>query len=290
MLSNHNKPIRESLAEYAQGVIGGLLFSFPLLYTMEIWYAGFLAQPYQLIVMMMATFLLLLGYNRFAGMHPGTSWKNVVIDSFEEIGIGLVMSFCILLMLNRIQLEENSLDEIMGKVITEAMFVSIGVSIGTAQLGSSAKEENEGEDSEPSEAEKAGTERRSGKVALVVLALCGSIIVGGSVAPTEEVLLIAVEAKPYHILGICLASILLSLVVCYFSDFKGVDRPDDQPTLYEIVFETCLTYCTALIASAFVIWYFFGFSDTGFWNILAQWIVLGLIASLGASAGRLLIK
>jgi len=241
-------------------------------------------------VMMLATFLLLLGYNRFAGMHPGTSWKNVVIDSFEEMGIGLVMSFCILLMLNRIQLGENSLDEIMGKVITEAMFVSIGVSIGTAQLGNSAKEEQEEEDREPSEAEKAGIDRRSGKVALVVLALCGSIIVGGSVAPTEEVLLIAVEAKPYHILMIALASILLSLIVCYFSDFKGIDRPDDQPTLYEIVFETCLTYCTALIASAFVIWYFFGFSDTGFWNILAQCIVLGLIASLGASAGRLLIK
>lgn len=290
MLTDHNKPIRESLAEYAQGVIGGLLFSFPLLYTMEIWYAGFMAQPYQLIVMMLATFLLLLGYNRFAGMHPGTSWKNVVIDSFEEMGIGLVMSFCILLMLNRIQLGENSLDEIMGKVITEAMFVSIGVSIGTAQLGNSAKEEQEEEDREPSEAEKAGIDRRSGKVALVVLALCGSIIVGGSVAPTEEVLLIAVEAKPYHILMIALASILLSLIVCYFSDFKGIDRPDDQPTLYEIVFETCLTYCTALIASAFVIWYFFGFSDTGFWNILAQCIVLGLIASLGASAGRLLIK
>lgn len=286
MLANHNKPIKESLAEYAQGVIGGLLFSFPLLYTMEIWYAGFMAQPYQLIVMMLATFLLLLGYNRFAGMHPGTSWKNVVIDSFEEMGIGLVMSFCILLMLNRIQLGENSLDEIMGKVITEAMFVSIGVSIGTAQLGNSAKEE----DREPSEAEKAGIDRRSGKVALVVLALCGSIIVGGSVAPTEEVLLIAVEAKPYHILMIALASILLSLIVCYFSDFKGIDRPDDQPTLYEIVFETCLTYCTALIASTFVIWYFFGFSDTAFWNILAQCVVLGLIASLGASAGRLLIK
>jgi len=292
MLSNHNKPIKESLAEYAQGVIGGLLFSFPLLYTMEIWYAGFMAQPYQLIVMMVATFLLLLGYNRFAGMHPGTTWKDVVIDSFEEMGIGLVMSFCILLMLNRIQLGENSIDEIMGKVITEAMFVSIGVSIGTAQLGNSAKaeDEEEGEKKEPSEAEKEGKERRSGKVALVVLALCGSIIVGGSVAPTEEVLLIAVEAKPYHILVIALASILLSLIVCYFSDFKGIDRPDDQPTLYEIAFETCLTYCTALVASVFVTWYFFGFSDTSFWNIMAQCVVLGLIASLGASAGRLLIK
>jgi putative integral membrane protein (TIGR02587 family) len=292
MLSNHNKPVKESLAEYAQGVIGGLLFSFPLLYTMEIWYAGFLAQPYHLVVMMVGTFLLLLGYNRFAGMHPGTTWKNVIIDSFEEMGIGLVMSFCILLMLNIIQLGENSPNEIMGKVITEAMFVSIGVSIGTAQLGNSAKEEiGEEEDKEPSDAEKEGKERRSSKVALVVLALCGSILVAGSVAPTEEVLLIAVEAKPLHILIIAIASILLSLVVCYFSDFKGIDRPDDQPpTLYQIVFETCLTYCAALIASAFVIWYFFGFSETGFWNIMAQCIVLGLIASLGASAGRLLIK
>lgn len=293
MLSNHNKPIKESLAEYAQGVIGGLLFSFPLLYTMEIWHAGFLAQPYHLVVMMVGTFLLLLGYNRFAGMHPGTSWKNVVIDSFEEMGIGMIMSFCILLMLNIIQLGENSTDEIMGKVITEAMFVSIGVSIGTAQLGDSAKEGNgeEGEDREPSEAEKKGKEWRSSKVALVVLALCGSMLVAGSVAPTEEVLLIAVTAKPLHILIIAIVSILLSLVVCYFSDFKGIDRPDNQsPTVYEIVFETCLTYCSALIASVFAIWYFFGFSDTGLWNIVAQCIVLGLIASLGASAGRLLIK
>src|SRR5690606_8171069 len=152
MLANHNKPIQESIAEYAQGIIGGLLFSFPLLYTMEIWYAGFLAQPYQLAVMMVATFLLLLGYNRFAGMHPGASWKNVVIDSFEEMGIGLVMSFCIFLMINLIQLGENSADEILGKIITEAMFVSIGVSVGTAQLGNSAKEAN-GEQEEASEKE-----------------------------------------------------------------------------------------------------------------------------------------
>lgn len=290
MSSRHNKPIKESLVEYAQGAVGGLLFSFPLLYTMEIWYAGFLAQPYQLVVMMVATFLLLLGYNRFAGMHPGTTWKNVVIDSFEEMGIGLVMSFCILLMLNRIQLGENSADEILGKIITEAMFVSIGVSVGTAQLGNSAKEAN-GEQEEASEKEdKEDKDIRSGKLALVVLALCGSILVGGSVAPTEEVLLIAVEAKPIHILSLAISSILLSLVVCYFSDFKGIDRKGNRVTLYEIVFETCLTYCTALIASAFVIWYFFGFADTGFWNIFAQCIALGVISSLGASAGRLLIK
>jgi len=288
----NDKPIKESIVEYAQGIVGGLLFSFPLLYTMEVWYAGFLAQPFHLMIMVLATFLLLLGYNRYAGMHPGTSWKDVVIDSFEEMGIGLVMSFLLLLMLNRIQIMDNSFDEIMGKVITEAMFVSIGVSVGTAQLGNSVKEDNnqQGEDKEPSKAEKIGKKRRSTKFALIVLALCGSIIVGGSVAPTEEVLLLAAEAKPVHLLVIAIISILLSMVVCYFSDFQGTDRPDTQPTLYDIVFETCLSYSTALIASVFILWYFVGFNNTGIWTIISQCVVLGLIASLGASAGRLLIK
>src|SRR5690554_4499618 len=164
---SNNKPIAESIAEYAQGIVGGLLFSFPLLFTMEVWYAGFLAQPFQLLIMIVATFLLLLGYNRYAGMHPGTTWKNVVIDSVEEMGIGLLMSFLILLMLNRIQIGASSLDEIMGKVIMEAMFVSIGVSIGTAQLGS--REQDEEKDSASSGEENSKHKNRSGRSAMLVL-------------------------------------------------------------------------------------------------------------------------
>jgi len=288
----HDKPIKESIIEYAQGIVGGLLFSFPLLYTMEVWQMGLLVQPFHLIIIMMVTFLLLLGYNRYAGMHPGTTWKNVIIDSFEEMGLGLVLSFLILLMLNRINLTDNSVDEIMGKIIIEAMLVSIGVSIGTAQLGSSTNEEEDGQEEkkETSETEKIGLERRSSKMAMAVLALCGSIIVGGSVAPTEEVLLIAIEASPQHILSMAIASLLMSLIVCYFSNFKGTDRSDTKPTLYEIVFETSICYSVALIASAFILWYFGGFSNLSLWNIVAQCIVLGVIASLGASAGRLLIK
>ncbi|MEX2594647.1 MAG: TIGR02587 family membrane protein [Anditalea sp.] len=289
----NNKPVKESIVEYAQGSVGGLLFSFPLLYTMEVWYSGYLVQPGNLIIMVIVTFLLLLGYNRYSGMHPGTSWKNVVIDSFEEMGIGLIMSFCILLMLNRIQLHADSLDEIMGKVIIEAMVVSIGVSIGTAQLGSSAKEngdQKEDQEKELSDAEKAGKKRRSSKTALVVLALCGSIVVGGSVAPTEEVLLIAAEATPLHILLMSIASILLSMVVCYFIDFKGTGQSEKKPAIYDIIFDTCLSYSAALVSSIFVLWYFGAFSNLSFWNIVAQCIVLGVISSLGASAGRLLFK
>ena len=281
-----NKPIRESIIEYTQGIVGGLLFSFPLLYTMEVWEASFIVQPFSLIVMVLATFGLLLGYNRYAGMHPSTSWKNVVIDSFEEMGIGLVLSFALLLMLSRIHVAENSLDEIAGKTIMEAMFVSIGVSIGTAQLGTSAKENGDNAD----ENQKTHKERRSGRVAMAVLALCGSVLVGGSVAPTEEVLLIAQESSPVHILMMAIVSLSLCTVVCYFSDFKGTTKSEKPPAAYDVIFDTCLSYCIALIAAAFVIWFFWDIENTGFSLFVSQCIVLGVIASLGASAGRLLIK
>ncbi len=129
------RPIHESLQEYGRGIAGGLLFSFPLLYTMEVWWKGFIATPLQLILVILFTFVLLMGYNRFAGMHPEASWKDVMIDSVEELGLGFLLSFGLLSMLGRIEIGSTSLVESMGKVVIEAMVVSIGVSIGTAQLG-----------------------------------------------------------------------------------------------------------------------------------------------------------
>lgn len=284
------RPVRKSLQEYARGIAGGLLFSFPLLFTMEVWWAGFIATPFQLLIMVVVTYLLLLGYNRYAGMRPGASWRSVFIDSVEEMGLGIILSFAVLYVLNRIQFGEMSTDEIMGKIIIEAMAVSIGVSIGTAQLGS-PEDEPEEEDEVQTEAKEAGwrTGLRS-KVSLVVLALCGSVIVGGNVAPTEEVVLLAVGAAPFHILLMALLSLALSVVVVYFSDFHGTGRHQNGNLFFAITVDTCLSYLTALAASAFLLWFFGRFEGVSFEIAIAQCIVLGVLASLGASAGRLLIK
>jgi len=55
------RTVSQSLREYARGVAGGLLFSLPLLYTMEVWWAGFVAHPWRLALYVAGTFLLLLG-------------------------------------------------------------------------------------------------------------------------------------------------------------------------------------------------------------------------------------
>lgn len=285
-----SRPVSQSLKEYARGIAGGLLFSFPLLYTMEVWWAGFVAKPLDLMVLVVVTYLLLLGYNRYAGMRADVSWRSVFVDSIEEMGIGIALSFGMLLMLNRISIGSMSIEEIMGKVIIEAMAVSIGVSVGTAQLGVGKEGDPQNRDYDADKQSDEQNGRNTSKMAAVVLSLCGAILVGGNVAPTEEILMIAVEAEPIHILFMAIVSILLSVVVVYFSDFKGSEVRLSGSFVFDVTLNTCLSYLIALAASAFALWFFGRFDNIGFWKSFAQCITLGVIASLGASAGRMLIK
>jgi len=59
---------------------------------------------------------------------------EVAIDSVEEMGLGLLIAAFVLWLLGQITFD-MTVNEILGKIIIEAMTVAIGVSIGTAQLG-----------------------------------------------------------------------------------------------------------------------------------------------------------
>src|SRR5690606_35580765 len=126
--------ISETTKEYGRGLAGGLLFSLPLLYTMEVWWTGFIVNSWTMIAYLLMTFLLLLGYNRYAGMRYDAKFREVIIDSVEEMGIGLVVAATVLFLLGRITFQMPA-SEIIGKIVIEAMTVAIGVSVGTAQLG-----------------------------------------------------------------------------------------------------------------------------------------------------------
>jgi len=84
------------------GIAGGLLFSLPLLYTMEVWWAGFTTHPLRLLIYVLATFTLLLGYNRYSGLRCDASPAEVAIDSVEEMGLGLLIAAFVLWLLGQI--------------------------------------------------------------------------------------------------------------------------------------------------------------------------------------------
>ncbi len=274
------KSVSDSLKEYARGITGGLLFSLPLLYTMEVWWLGFSIQPYQLLIYIVATFLLLLGYNNYAGVHEDATFKEVIIDSVEEIGIGFILSVLVLWLAGRIDFSEMNINEIMGKTIVETMTVAIGVSVGTAQLGGDTTSGNNDKNDD----------RNIGGAGHAVLALCGSVLIAGNVAPTDEIPMIAMEISTFRLLMIVLVSLALGTVILFFSNFRKSSKLPSGSLSLAVMFETFTAYVIALITSALMLWFFGRFSDIHFSTAVSEVIVLGLPAVLGASAGRLLIK
>ncbi|WP_048919367.1 TIGR02587 family membrane protein [Rufibacter radiotolerans] len=281
-----DRTIEESLQEYGRGIIGGLLFSLPMLYTMEVWWTSFHIVPWQLVLYIVVTFVLLLAYNTYAGLRPSASWKEVAIDSVEEMGLGLLLSFLILWLLGRIDLGEMPLERVVYKVVVEAMTVAIGVSVGTAQLGASGDEEEEQkeEGNEPLGLQQAST------LEAVLLATCAGMLFGANIAPTDEVVMIAASVTPFQLLLLCLASLALSTLVLFYIGFKGAyETPaNEKPKLLELLWSVSITYATAFCVSAGALWFFGRFNGAGLEFCIAMTVVLAMVSSLGASAGRFL--
>lgn len=277
------RPIGKSLQEYARGVAGGLLFSLPLLYTMEVWWSGFLAPPWRLAAYVIGTFALLLGYNHFVGIRADSSFADVVIESFEEMGIGFVIAALVLWLLGQITLEMPG-DEVLGKIVIEAMTVAIGVSVGTAQLG--ADDGDKGREDDTGEGHEAGN--TIGRQ--LVIALCGAVLFAANVAPTEEIVMIAVEVSTGRLIGLVAFSLALAALVLYYSEFAGARQNVRFDRHHDVLIGSVITYAVALVASGLILWFFGRFDGHTPILCLAQAVVLGVPATLGASAGRLLLQ
>ena len=267
----------ETLQEYGRGIVGGLLFSLPLIYTMEVWWAGFIASPEALLGCIAFTFLLLLGYNRFAGMRRDATFGDLCWDSVEEIGLAFLVSFLFLLLIGQIDLSMSA-DEILGKTITESMIVAVGISVGTAQLG-------------PSETKETGMEssdsRYAGSLEIIILSVCGATLFGSAVAPTEEILLIAVKTSPWQLFCMVLLSLVLCAIIGFFSEFKG--RKNSSGGWFYMLGTVAAIYSISLVVSLLMLVFFRRTDGVGLYIAVAQTIVLTIPASIGASAGRLII-
>ena len=278
------RPVNKSLREYARGVAGGLLFSLPLLYTMEVWWAGFTTHPWRLAAYVVATFVLLLGYNEFVGLRRDASFAEVVIDSVEELGIGLVVAAVVLWLLGRVTTGMPA-GEALGQITVEAMTVAIGVSVGTAQLGG-----GDGEDDKGVGGGAGGRGGAGGFGAQVVIAFCGAVLFAANVAPTEEIVMLAVEASAWRLAGLALLSLAVASLVLYYSEFANARERVPFDRRHDVIVGSVVTYAVALAASALILWFFGRFDNQGWAVCAAQTVVLGVAATLGSSAGRLLLQ
>lgn len=287
-----SRPVSASVREYARGLGGGLLFSLPLFYTMEVWAVGLASSPARLLALVAGTLALLVGYNTVAGIRDEHTLGTDLLESVEELGLGLLLAAGLMALLGRLPDDVWSF-ETLGLVTVQGLLAAVGVSVGTAQLGESPGDDEDADDSggdepaddEPADDDAGDASARGGRARELVVALCGAVLVAANVAPTEEVQLLVYEMTAPALIGLVALSLVVGAGLLYHSAVRGTRRIAALGV--GPVRGTVVTYGVAVAASAALLW---AFGQVDSLATLPRLVaVLALPAMIGASAGRLLL-
>jgi putative integral membrane protein (TIGR02587 family) len=256
---------------------GAVLFSLPLLMTMEMWWLGFYLDRVKLVLFMLVMIPMLVALDYFSGFEETASWREDLEDGMTAYGVGLAASLVILLLFGIVDFGQP-LREIVGKVAIQSVPASFGAVLANSQLAGS----QDGAKKERKEA--------AGYGAQLFIMAAGAVFLAFNVAPTEEMVLISFVMTPWHGLALVAASLVMMHGFVFASGFRGspaVVRGTPAWSLF--LRHTVVGYVVALAVSAYVLWTFGRLEDGTTSSYLMMTIVLGFPAALGAAAARLII-
>lgn len=289
----HSPPVNAWLVEL-QNVLraasGGFLFGIPLLYTVEVWAIGSSTQPLWLLAVLGTTLLVVWlltqveGFRQTLALHP----LEAVMESIEAVGIGLLCAALALVLLQRITLETPR-SEMLGKLVFEGVPFSLGAAL-TRSILSRNQNRDRRTVSRPHRQTSPTLASLRDTLNDLDATLIGAILIAFSIAPTEEVPLLASSLPPLWLLLIMAASLGLSYAIVFASGFTDRTERQQRGLLLSPITETMAAYLVALAASATMLVFFQQLTLADPWpEWLSDCLVLGLPASVGGAAGRILI-
>jgi len=270
---------RQEALSLLRALAGAFIFAMPLLYTLEMWTLGATVDLWKLQVLLVSALLMNIVINYFSSFKEESSWRGALEEAVEATTVGILAAAVVLLVLDRISLG-NPLQGIAGKIIVQAVPLSIGASVANSVFRQPAN----GEGSNGQELEQP---EGSGFLNDVGATAVGSVLIAFGIAPTEEVTLLAGEMDYVHILALMVLSLLLSYGIVFAS---GFDKGLSTGPFHHPLTETVISYLISLLVAGAVL-YLLGsvHSGTSIHLALPMIIVLGLPATIGGAAGRLVI-
>ncbi|MBE9078551.1 TIGR02587 family membrane protein [Romeria aff. gracilis LEGE 07310] len=272
-----------------RGAAGSFLFGVPLLYTLEIWSIGSSTEAPLLLIVLGTTFIIVLlltqieGFRRTLQLRP----LEAVLESIEALGIGMICALLALVLLRRITLV-TPMTEALGKLVFESVPFSLGVTLARSTL--TRPNRNRRRVSLPQRFTSPTLISLRDTLIDIDATLIGAILIAFSIAPTEEIQLIASALPPLWLLLIVAASLLLSYSIVFASGFTDRSERQQRGLLLSPLSETLVTYLVVLLASMLMLIFFQQLNFQEPWQEwLGDTLVLGLPASVGGAAGRLLI-
>ncbi|PZU96264.1 MAG: TIGR02587 family membrane protein [Leptolyngbya sp.] len=271
-------------SDLMRGIAGAFLFGAPFLYTMEVWWKGNFTSPPRMMLILGMAYLALVLLNIKGGFRAEQprSRTQVLVESAEGLAIALFTATLSLTLLDILHIE-TGLDAIMGRLITLSLPFAIGVGIANNLLLRT-------DDDEADSAQKRDHPWRS-TLSDAGAALLGAIVVGSSIAPTDEIPMISSSLEPARLLLIMASSLVLSYIIVFEANFGAQRRRRSQSGLFQRpISETVAAYLIALVAATLMLWLF---QVIRVGDPINQWvsyiIVLGLPCTIGGAAGRLAV-
>lgn len=279
------------LQDLLRGAAGAFLFGIPLLYTVEVWAIGSATQAPRLLIALGITFVVVFLLTQVRGFRRNLSVQplEALMESVEALAIGVICAAIALVLLRRITLE-TPLAETLGKLVFEGIPFSLGVALAQSMVsGDRVLQPRRMRELSPS-LPRLYQFNLQILLADIDAALIGAVIIAFSIAPTEEIPIVAGAIPPLWLLLIVVASLLTSYTIVFASGFTDQVERQRQGLELHPVTETLVAYLAALLASMLMLVFFQQLDWHDPWQEwLSDTIVLGLPAAIGGAAGRILI-
>jgi putative integral membrane protein (TIGR02587 family) len=244
--------------------------------TMEMWWLGFTLHPGRLLTFSLANFALLYGLSHVAGFEASHNWLDDILDAFAAYAVAAITAGVVLALFGIIE-PHMPMREIAGKIALQAVPASFGAMIGAKLLG-------EGEEIE--QQEKHWRESYGGRM---FLALAGAMFLSFTVAPTEEMRLIAYQMTPWHALLLVLISILALHAVVYLVGFPGQEDRSQGGHGMNLLRQTVPAYAISVLGCFYVLWCLGSLDGASPAFAATSVAVLGFPAAIGAGIARVVI-
>ena len=285
-------PWRIELRHLVHDLAGAFLFGMPFLYTMEVWWRGNTAGSPRMLLALALTYiaLVVLEHAASARFKSNAPWPRALTESAQALATGLVAAALGLTVIGFLRAEAG-LHAVLGRVVMEGLPFSLGVGLADFLLGEKEDGGHEKGGEGPSEEKKRGENMRWRILVRAGATALGATAIALTLAPTQEIPLIASGLSYPHLLGMICASLVISYMIVFASNFVATEGRKEHGGGFDApLVETIMSYMISLLMAASMLWLYqmLHLSDPP--ELWASYIiVLGLPASVGGAAGRLAV-
>jgi putative integral membrane protein (TIGR02587 family) len=220
--------------DLVRALSGAFLFAIPLLFTMEMWWLGEHTATWKLLLVLgialAANYALAraTGFKarQLSGGGPGRPGEHLE-QAVSALAVGILAAGIVLVALNRIELDDP-LDTILGKIVMQTLPLSLGASVANAVFArgaSRAGDDSGGADSGGGRdhGDRGGHDRDGSRtrgpargkpaphwqevLSDIGATATGGIFLGFSVAPTDEIPMLAAGLDLRHQLAVVLLTL-----------------------------------------------------------------------------------